>query len=141
MAIAFIVAAMVLTAELRRKSKQGYFQPTEMQMMVGQPASLSDILLNFLLGFLLGYKIVALFILDNSATEDPQAFIFSPLGSWPAGIAMGLLFAGLKWYEKNKQKLSKPEKRTVRIWPTTICVREASSGRCSSNWRTPSYVR
>ena len=116
-AIAFIVAAMVLTTELRRKSKQGYFQPTEMQMMVGQPASLSDILLNFLLGFLLGYKIVALFILDNSATEDPQAFIFSPLGSWPAGIAMGLLFAGLKWYEKNKQKLSKPEKRTVRIWP------------------------
>ncbi|MBL0155295.1 MAG: hypothetical protein IPP93_18220 [Chitinophagaceae bacterium] len=86
-------------------------------MMVGQPATLTDILLNFLLGFLLGYKIVALFILDSSATVDPQAFIFSSLGSWPAGIAMGLLFAGLKWYEKNKQKLSKPEKRTVRIWP------------------------
>lgn len=116
-AIAFIVSAMVLTAELRRKSKQGYFQPTEMQMMVGQPATFTDILLNFLLGFLLGYKIVALFILDSSATVDPQAFIFSPLGSWPAGIAMGLLFAGLKWYEKNKQKLNKPEKRTVRIWP------------------------
>ena len=39
-AIAFIVAAMVLTTELRRKSKQGYFQPTEMQMMAGQPAAL-----------------------------------------------------------------------------------------------------
>ncbi len=116
-AIAFIVAALVLTAELRRKSKQGFFQPTEMQMMVGQPASITDILLNFLLGFLMGYKIIALFVLDNSATEDPQAFIFSSLGSWPAGIAMGLLFAGLKWWEKNKQKLAKPEKRTVRIWP------------------------
>jgi phosphatidylglycerol---prolipoprotein diacylglyceryl transferase len=74
-------------------------------------------MLNFLLGFLLGYKIIALFIMDNSATEDPQAFIFSPIGSWPAGIVLGLLFAGLKWYEKNKQKLPKPEKRTVRIWP------------------------
>ncbi len=116
-AIAFIIAAIVLTAELRRKSKQGLFQPSEMQVMVGQPATFADIALNFLLGFLLGYKIVALFILDSSATEDPQAFIFSSLGSWPAGIALGLLFAGLKWWEKNKQKLDKPEKRTIRIWP------------------------
>jgi prolipoprotein diacylglyceryl transferase len=116
-AIAFIVAAVVLSSELKRKSKQGFFQPTEMQIMVGQPASLMDIGLNFLLGFILGYKILALFILDNSATEDPQAFIFSTMGSWPAGITLGLLFAGLKWWEKNKQKLAKPEKRTVRIWP------------------------
>ncbi len=116
-AIAFIVAAIVLTMELRRKSKQGLLHPTEMQVMVGQPASIGELLLNFLLGFLLGYKIIALFIMDNSATEDPQAFIFSPIGSWPAGIGLGLLFAGLKWYEKNKQKLPKPEKRTIRIWP------------------------
>ena len=116
-AIAFIVCAIVLANELRRKSKQGLLQPTEMQVMVGQPATLLDIGLNFLLGFLLGYKIVALFILDSSATVDPQAFIFSSLGSWPAGIGLGLLFAWLKWYEKNKQKLTKPEKRTVRIWP------------------------
>ena len=116
-AIAFIICAMVLANELRRKSKQGLFQPTEMQVMVGQPATMLDLGLNFLLGFLLGFKIIALFIMDSSATQDPQAFIFSSLGSWPAGIGLGLLFAGLKWWEKNKQKLAKPEKRTVRIWP------------------------
>lgn len=116
-AIAFIVAAILLSRELRRKSRQGFFQPTEMQVMVGQPATLLDIGLNFLLGFLLGYKILALFVMNSSATEDPQAFIFSTLGSWPAGIGLGLLFAGLKWWDKNKHKLAKPEKRTVRIWP------------------------
>lgn len=116
-AIAFIVSAMVLSNELRRKSKQGLFQPTEMEVIVGKPASLADIFLNFLLGFVLGYKIIALFILDNAATEDPQAFIFSPLGSWPAGLVLGLLFGGLKWWEKHKQKLATPQKRTVRIWP------------------------
>jgi phosphatidylglycerol:prolipoprotein diacylglycerol transferase len=116
-AIAFIISAIVLANELRRKSKQGLFQPTEMQVMVGEPASVFDLALNFLLGFLLGYKIVALFIMDSSATEDPQAFIFSTLGSWPAGIGLGLLFAGLKWWDKHKQKLDKPEKRIVRIWP------------------------
>ncbi len=116
-AIAFILAAIVLVSELRRKSKQGLLQPTEMEVMVGQPATTGELILNFLLGFLLGYKIIALFIMDSTATEDPQAFIFSTRGSWVAGIGLGLLFAGLKWWDKNKQKLAKPEKRVVRIWP------------------------
>lgn len=116
-AIAFILSAIVLASELRRKSKEGLLQPVEMEMMVGQPATLSELLLNFFLGFLLGFKIIALFIMKSSATDDPQAFIFSTQGSWPAGIALGLLFAGLKWWDKNKQKLAKPEKRIVRIWP------------------------
>ena len=116
-AIAFILSAIVLAAELKRKSSEGLLHPKEMQVMVGQPATAGELLLNFLLGFLLGFKIIALFIMDSSATEDPQAFIFSTIGSWPAGILLGLLFAGLKWYEKNKQKLPKPEKRTIRIWP------------------------
>lgn len=116
-AISFVLAAIVLAAELKRKSSDGLLKPTEMQVMVGSPATATELILNFLLGFLLGFKILALFIMDSSATEDPQAFIFSTIGSWPAGILVGLVFAGLKWYEKNKQKLPKPEKRTVRIWP------------------------
>src|SRR5262245_27043605 len=76
-AISFIVAAVFLTMELRRKSKEGLLHPTEMQVMVGRPATFGELLLNFLLGFLLGYKIVALFIMDNSATDNPQEFIFS----------------------------------------------------------------
>jgi len=116
-AISFILAAVVLTKELKRKSKQGLLHPTDMQVMVGQPATAGELLLNFLLGFLLGYKILALFFMPSSATEDPQQFIFSGVGSWPAGIVLGGLFAFLKWRDKNKQKLPKPEKRTIRIWP------------------------
>src|ERR1700745_2859972 len=74
-AISFILAAVFLTMELRRKSKQGLLFPTEMQVMVGKPASASELFLNFFLGFLLGYKILTLFIMASSATEDPQAFI------------------------------------------------------------------
>ena len=116
-AISFILAAVILSAELRRKSKQGLLQPTEVQLMVGKPASILDLLLNFLLGFVLGYKILALFIMNKSVTDDPQAFIFSDRGSLPAGIVLGLLFAGLKWWEKKKQVLEKPELRKIRIWP------------------------
>ncbi len=116
-AISFVLAAVTLTAELRRKSKQGLLQPTEISVMVGKPASIADLITNFLLGFVLGYKILALFIMDNSATEDPQTFIFSLIGSWPAGIGLGLLFAGLKYWEKKKQQLPNPEMRKIRLWP------------------------
>lgn len=116
-AIAFILAAIILVAELRRKTKQGLLQYTEMEITVGRPATASELLLNFFLGFLLGYKIIALLVMDSYATNDPQAFIFSTNGNWPLGIGLGLLFAGLKWWDRNKQKLAKPEKRTVRIWP------------------------
>ena len=116
-ALAYILAASILAAELKRKSKQGLLQPTETQVMVGKPASITDLILNFLLGFFLGYKIIALFIMDRSVTDDPQAFIFSERGSLPLGILMGVLFAGLKWWEKKKQQLAKPELRKLRIWP------------------------
>jgi prolipoprotein diacylglyceryl transferase len=116
-ALSFLISASILAHELKRKSKQGLLQPSEDQVMVGEPASITDLLINFFLGFVLGYKILALFFLSSDATQDPQTFIFSSMGSWPLGIGLGLLFAGLKWWEKKKQQLSKPEKRTIRIWP------------------------
>ncbi|MEP7259135.1 MAG: prolipoprotein diacylglyceryl transferase family protein, partial [Flavitalea sp.] len=47
----------------------------------------------------------------------PQEFIFSLDGHLPAGLALGVIFAVIKWLEKNKQKLPKPEQRSIRIWP------------------------
>jgi len=116
-AISFLVAAALLARELKRKSKQGVFQPTEVKITVGQPASASELITNFLLGFLLGYKILALFFLSSEYTQDPQAFIFSSMGNWPLGLGLGALFAFLKWREKKKTQLEKPEERTVRLWP------------------------
>jgi prolipoprotein diacylglyceryl transferase len=116
-ALAFIISALVLAAELRRKSKEGLLQPTEVEEIKGKPASFTDLALNFLLGFILGFKILALFLLDKAATDDPQAFIFSTRGSWPAGLILGFLFAGLKWWDKRKELLPKPEKRIIRYWP------------------------
>lgn len=116
-AIAFLVSAALLASELKRKSKQGLFQPTEMKITVGKPVTITDLIVNFILGFVLGYKIIALFFLSSAATQDPQAYIFSSMGNLPAGIIAGFLFAALKWWEKKKHQLQKPEERIVRIWP------------------------
>jgi len=116
-ALAFLAAAWVLTRELKRKERAGLLTGKEVKIMVGSPASITEMLLNFVLGFILGYKIIGLFLADKEQSADPQAFIFSGQGNLLVGLALGVLFAGLKWWEKNKQKLPKPEERIIRIWP------------------------
>lgn len=115
-ALAFIAAAWILTLELKRKQKQGLFVCTEQEIIVGKPASISELIIHFVLGFLLGFKILGGFFMAN-AFDDPQQFIFSSQGNWLLGLLFGGLFTWLKWREKNKQKLATPEKRLLRIWP------------------------
>ena len=115
-AISFVISAYVLTLELRRKSKEGLFTFKEEKHQVGKPASFLELFINFLLGFIMGYKLIGAFI-DRDSLVDTQTYILSGQGHWGAGIVVGLLFAFLKWYEKNKEKLAKPEERIIRIWP------------------------
>lgn len=116
-AIAFGIAAALLSSELKRKSKQGLFSPTEISHLVGAPAHWTELVSNLLLGFLFGFKFLALFLLDESNSITPAEFIFSSNGNWLLGITFGLFFAFLKWKEKEKARLPKPEKRSLRIWP------------------------
>ncbi len=116
-ALSFLAAAWLLIKELKRKQALGEFTYTENTITVGEPASIIELLINFLLGFLLGFKIIGVLIVEGGL-DDPQAFIFSKEGSWPAGLLLGIFFAVLKWWEKNKNKLNKPEQRKLRIWPS-----------------------
>ncbi len=115
-AMGFITAAIVLSSELRRKEKQALLLPREEFITVGKPASFFDLLLNFLIGFLFGFKLIGL-VLDKSSTLNPQEYIFSGEGNIVTGLLAGLLLAGLKWWEKNKQRAKEPSQRSVRIWP------------------------
>ncbi len=115
-AVAFIVAAVVLSIELKRKEKQGLLTPREEMITVGKPASVSELLINALAGFLFGYKLFGLFI-DKPAEVNAQDYIFSSQGNVVGGLLVGVFLAGLKWWEKDKQKLKEPERRNVRIWP------------------------
>ena len=115
-AMGFVVAAVVISFELRRKEKQGLLFPREETIMVGQSASFFDLFVNFITGFLFGYKLIGLF-LNKPDEVSPQHYIFSAEGNVIAGIALGALLTGVKWWEKNKQKLKQPEQRSLRIWP------------------------
>ncbi len=115
-AISFILAAWTLTLELRRKQSLGLLIYTEQTIIVGGKASIADLLINFLLGFVMGFKIIGAFVTPN-AFNDPQSYILSSQGNLTFGLLLGLIFAGLRWWERYKQKLDKPESRIIRIWP------------------------
>lgn len=114
-AISFVLAAWLLSRELRRKEKQGLLTFKEEIRVIGEPAKPIDLFFNFIFGFIVGYKILGVFF--NADDIHPQDYIFSSRGSWLGGIVLGGLFAGLKFWEKNQQKQKQPEKRTIRVWP------------------------
>ena len=115
-AMGFVVAALVITSELKRKEKQGLLLPREEFITVGKPASLIDLLVNFIVGFAFGFKLVGL-LFSKPADMTPQNYVFSGEGNIAGGLIIASLLTGLKWWEKNKQKLKNPEQRSIRIWP------------------------
>lgn len=114
-AIGFIVGAIVLAKELKRKEREGLLFPVEESITVGKPATTGELIVNALLGFLVGYKALGIFFSDEQLS--PQVYIFSTKGSVLGGILIAVLFVWMKYREKNKQKLAKPEERKIRVWP------------------------
>ena len=115
-ALAFVASGYVLYNELKRKELLGEFIAIEENYIVGAPASISELITSFVFGFLFGFKIVGAFVIEN-ALNNTQAFILSLEGSWSAGFLVGGIMAFLKWKEKDKVKLSKPESKSVMVWP------------------------
>ena len=115
-AMGFVTAAIILSSELQRKEKQGLLSPREEMIMVGKPATLSELIINGLVGFLFGFKIFGFFF-NKTEGINPQEYIFSREGSILGGLLIAGLLVSLKWWDKNKQKLATPERRNVRIWP------------------------
>lgn len=116
-AIAFIVAAWILTLELRRKEKAGLLTFREETIVSGMPATRLQLFLNGLVGFIFGYKLIGVIVASRQSGIDLQEYIFSSQGSFLGGVVVALALAYLKYREKEKQKLPKPEKRIIRIWP------------------------
>lgn len=114
-AIGFVVAAMVLTKELKRKERLKLLFPIEESVTVGKPATAGELISNAIFGFLVGFKLLGIFLSNDGLS--PQEYIFSSKGSIIGGLILAVVFAWLKYREKDKQKLAKPEERKVRVWP------------------------
>lgn len=115
--IAILTAAFMLAKELKRKEEEGLLKGVIEKRTIGAPASTLELIGNALLGFFLGFKFG--YILQNFSDFqiDPAAIVFSKVGNWWMGIIGAILFAGAKYYEKNKDKLDKPKVQEVMVHP------------------------
>jgi phosphatidylglycerol---prolipoprotein diacylglyceryl transferase len=114
-AIAFVVASILLRKEMVRKESLGLLLPLTEKITIGKAASPIELFANFGFGFLVGYKLLGVFL--NDSQVNPQEYVFSSEGSLVGGLFLGLLFSGLKYYEKKKQALAKPEEKTIKVYP------------------------
>ncbi len=115
-ALAFIGSGYVLYSELKRKEGLGEFEAIEEEYILGAPATMGELATSLVFGFLFGFKIIGAFLIENALT-NPQAFILSLQGSVGAGILSAAVMVYLKWKEKDKVKLAKPETRKYMVWP------------------------
>jgi phosphatidylglycerol---prolipoprotein diacylglyceryl transferase len=116
MAVSFIIAAVVLHRELKRRAKLGLLGYQEEKIVVGRPASVAELLVHFILGFLIGFKLLG-GLIDGGLIDDARSYISSSKGNILVGLLLGGLLTFSKWREKDKVKLAKPEVRTIRVWP------------------------
>ena len=75
--IAFIAGYWAFTQEFKRKEAQGEIHPFKRTVTVGNPASLTELVLNGLFGFIIGYKLIFAVLNYSQFVNDPQDFILS----------------------------------------------------------------
>jgi prolipoprotein diacylglyceryltransferase len=115
-ALSFILAAYFLTKELKRKESEGLVGFEEAKILVGSGPNWGGVILNAVFGFIFGFKLIGILLNKDVAIADPQSYILSGQGSVWAGILLAIALGVWKWWEGQKEKLAKPEQRTIRIW-------------------------
>jgi phosphatidylglycerol:prolipoprotein diacylglycerol transferase len=119
-ALAFVIASYLLSAELKRKGKLGLFTPEKKTIIEGGGPDWTDIITNGLIGFIIGWKFIYLFTNSQklfAAGEVPQHHIFSLDGYWLLGILAGIGFGAWRWRDYKKKQLPQPKKTEFLVYP------------------------
>lgn len=116
-AMGFLAAAYTLSLELKRKEAQGLLQPTYKEIEVGHALTTMDLVWAIIIGFLVGFKGGGMFANVQEVAPDPLGYILSLKGNLLIGVAGAALFGFMKYRDKKKQELPKPEVRKVAVHP------------------------
>ncbi len=125
-AIAFLVGAWLLYIQLKRKGEEGLLPSEKKKVEIGKPASVIELLFNFVVAALIAYKLVSAVTDYSHFANNPQEFLFSPEGSFWGGLLFGILYTAWIWYDKEKKKISPPQWKEVVIppenhtWPIVV---------------------
>lgn len=116
-ALAFVAGYWAFTKELKRKEALGILHPFKKTIIVGKPATTSELFMNGLFGFVIGYKLVYALLNYRLFVNDAQGILMSTNGNIIGGLFLAGLFAYWDYNEKNKHKLDKPKETQVTVHP------------------------
>jgi len=123
LALAFMVGAIILYSELKRKEKEGLIKPQIKKIWKGKPASVGELIVIFIISFLVGFKLVAAFSNYSFFANNPKEFLVSAEGSWLGGVLIAVLYTFYFYYQRNKNKLNPPVQEEIVVhaqentWP------------------------
>lgn len=110
-ALAFIAGYWGFSEELKRREKLGQVHPVKRSVVIGLPASNTELFWNGLFGFIIGYKLFYGLLNYTAFVNDPQGFILSAQGNFIGGLILAAVFA--YWAYRDKQKTALPQPKTV----------------------------
>ncbi|MBG6235930.1 prolipoprotein diacylglyceryltransferase [Pedobacter sp. CAN_A7] len=116
-ALAFVAGYWAFTKELKRKEAQGLLHPVKKTILIGQPATTSEMVSNAIFGFLIGYKLVYALINYQLFVSDAQTVLLSLKGNLLGGLFFAGLFVYWDYKEKGKHQLVQPKKVVVTEHP------------------------
>jgi phosphatidylglycerol:prolipoprotein diacylglycerol transferase len=108
-AFSFLFTYMAFSAEFKRYEANGKIKAFTRKVMMGEPASLMELALNFLLGFLFGFKVFGAMFNYTLFLANPQHYLLSLKGSGVMGILISVVFASWVYFDKKENVLEKPK--------------------------------
>ena len=117
LAITFLVSGVVLMREIKRREREGLLKGVIEKRIVGAPASMQDLVINFLLGFIFGWKIGYWMLNGNEVAASGMDFLISWKGNILTGLLAGAGLAYWKFSEKKKAQLDEPVEKEVLVMP------------------------
>ncbi len=116
-AMAFLTGIFILSREFKRKEKLGLLHEITKRVKIGEPASISSLVISAIVGFFIGFKLVEIIFNYTDFVHNPQLFILSKRGSFLGGLLVAAISVYLNWKDKKKKQLDKPKWVNVSMYP------------------------
>ncbi|MEO0311173.1 MAG: hypothetical protein RIQ89_830 [Bacteroidota bacterium] len=116
-AISFVIAAITLRKELKRKYHSGIISHQDITIAAKNEIAFSEYASSFVFAFLLGFKLFYIIQNANIFFSNPAAILLSIKGNLSGGLLLGIGALMLKWYEHYQLKRNPIKEKKERIYP------------------------